>query len=287
MEYDQGFIVFTRRDNGVEVWRRSADSFNRRTYLTCNPSLGQVNASPYPVPRFPENFPPIFDMDSINPANRGQLQLPSLPRRGVYLPFALLNPPTRTKASRFVYPHLVMASEAAHKAYIWDIPTSTLIQTIVIDPLPQPGDYGLPQIIYYVELNEDFVFVCWSFCLMVYYRAPQDHRAESTTSNLVFSLGLESATARDPARTVLGDVPDSIFKVDLPSPLELEFETSTPQISYSRPYPVTQLTTPAPSMSQLLVSRRQHMHWTFINIFPSGTILLPFTFLQMAATLLR
>ncbi|KAG8951103.1 hypothetical protein FRC04_006762 [Tulasnella sp. 424] len=250
VEYDQGFIVFTRRDNGVEVWRRSADSFNRRTYLTCNPSPGQVAASPYPVPRFPENFPPIYDMDSINPANRGQL--PSLPRRGVYLPFALINPPARTRASRFVYPHLAVASETAHKAYIWDVPTSSLIQTIQIDPLPQPGDFGLPQIIYYVELNEDFVFVCWSFCLMVYHRAPQNHRAESTTSNLVFSLGLESATARDPARTVLGDVPDSLFKVDLPSPSELEFGTSTPQISYSRPYPVTQLNTPAPNMSQLL-----------------------------------
>lgn len=251
MEFDQGFIVFTRRDNAVEVWRRSADSFNRNTYLTCSPAFAQIVASPYPVPRFPESFPPIFDEDSIRRPTRDPP--PSLPRRGVYLPFALINPPARTRASRFVYPHLLLASEAARKAYIWDVPTSSLIQTIEINPPPQPENLGLPEAIYYVELNKEFVFVCWSFSLVVHRRTPEDRSGTSTADNVAFSVHLDRITESDPARSFIGSIPCPIFSVDLPSPMKLGLETSVPQTPSSAPYPLTQVYAPLYDALPLLV----------------------------------
>ncbi|KAG8910903.1 hypothetical protein FRC01_006059 [Tulasnella sp. 417] len=250
VEFDRGFIVFTRRDNAVEVWRRSADSFKRNTYLTCNPAFAQVVASPYPVPRFPENFPPIFDEDSLS--RRSRDPPPSLPRRGVYLPFALLNPPARTRASRFVYPHLLLASEASRKAYIWDIPTSSLIQTIEISPPPQPETLGLPEVIYYVELNQEFVFVCWSFSLVVHRRVPDDRSGEPPKDNVAFSVRLDSMTEADPARSFIGSVPCPIFSVDLPSPTKLGLEASVPQTSVAARYPVTQVYTQVDNGTPLL-----------------------------------
>ncbi|KAG9043937.1 hypothetical protein FS837_008957 [Tulasnella sp. UAMH 9824] len=239
VEFDQGFIVFTRRDNGVEVWRRSADSFNRNTYLTCSPAFAQTVASPYPVPRFPESFPPIFDEDSIRRPTRDPP--PSLPRRGVYLPFALLNSPARTRASRFVYPHLLLASEAARKAYIWDVTTSSLVQTVEINPPPHPENLGLPEAIYYVELNQEFVFVCWSFSLVVYRRTPEDRSGTSATDNVAFSVHLTSMIESDPARSFIGLIPCPIFSVDLPSPIKLGLQTSVPQTPSSAPYALTQV----------------------------------------------
>ncbi|KIO16241.1 hypothetical protein M407DRAFT_34111 [Tulasnella calospora MUT 4182] len=251
VEFDQGFIVFTRRDNAVEVWRRSADSFKRSTYLTCNPAFTQVIASPYPVPRFPERFPPIFDEDSISRPTRDPP--PSLPRRGVYLPFALLSPPARTRASRFVYPHLLLASEAARKAYIWDVPTSSLIQTIEINPPPQPENFGLPEAIYYVDLNQEFVLVCWAFSLVVHHRGPQNRSETSVADNVAFSVGLDSMTESDPSRSFIGLIPCPIFLVNLPSPMKLGLEGSVPQTSFATTYPVTQVYSQLYGTTPLLV----------------------------------
>ncbi|KAG9018287.1 hypothetical protein FRB90_011617 [Tulasnella sp. 427] len=198
VEYDRGFIIFTRLDQGVEVWRRSADSFNPETYLPCQPDPIQVAASPYLVPTFPPDFPPRYQANA-------SADIPLLPSRGVYLPFTILHPPSEARCSRFVYPHLLLASQGSGKAYIWDVPSSTLIETIDIPPPSRrPGDF-FPIAMTYVELSSTHVFVCWTFALAVYRRPSRREKG-----GLVLTIDMVDLTASDPRRKV-GNLPCPVF----------------------------------------------------------------------------
>ncbi|KIO32681.1 hypothetical protein M407DRAFT_18440, partial [Tulasnella calospora MUT 4182] len=149
VEYGNGFIVFTRIEDGVEVWRRSVDSFNRETYLPCKPDSLQIEVSPSPVPDFPPTFPPVYDSHTeASPSDETPTH-----RRGVYLPFALLMSPAEARCYRLVYPHLLVASEFSRQAFIWDIPTARLVETINIQTPPRRGGFHLPVHMTYVELS--------------------------------------------------------------------------------------------------------------------------------------
>ncbi|KAG9018288.1 hypothetical protein FRB90_011618 [Tulasnella sp. 427] len=214
VEFDQGFLTFTRR-GGIEIWRRSSDCFDPNTYLPCNPAPAQLTASPYPAPRFPPTFPPIYDDDSTTRARR--TSFPSLPQRGVYLPFAIAMAPVSTQASRFVYPDLLTASTFGWKAFIWNVPTSKLIETVdITPPSSQNLAVGVVEAINYVELNRDYVFVCWSSGLMVYHRQGQIRHQNSPSNNLYFPIYMGSLRERDPGRSLICGAPCPIYTVELP-----------------------------------------------------------------------
>ncbi|KAG8905735.1 hypothetical protein FRB99_008372 [Tulasnella sp. 403] len=197
-EYDGGFAVFDRfAADEVEVWRRTADSFNSETYLPCQPHQSQIDAAPDPVPLFPSIYPPVYMPPIAGSASSSSSALsispPSpIPRRGAYFPFALLRLPGEGSAYRFVYPSLLVASGPQSEAYIWDIPTARLIQTITIEPITHPESR-----IFYVELNQDYVFVCWRSEVIAYSRQVGPNGQAGIP---IFSLSMrESSVSQYPA----------------------------------------------------------------------------------------
>lgn len=97
------------------------------------------------------------------PKQLGPISGEGYPRRGVFKPWALFRPPNNPRAYRFVYPTLLVASEAGKEVYLFDAPSASLVKTLPIpqDNLP-PGAYALDGtlIILYVELGPRHVFVC-------------------------------------------------------------------------------------------------------------------------------
>ncbi|KIO20830.1 hypothetical protein M407DRAFT_29543 [Tulasnella calospora MUT 4182] len=199
MEYDKGFIVFTRPQGGVEVWRRSTDCFHPERYLQCSPDPSQVRVSPYPVPEFPPSFPPLYDGRPASPDS------PLFgPNRGVYLPFALLVSPAPGRWYRLVYPHLLVASDFNFQAFIWHIPTSALVETIKIRVPPTRVPQPLPRIAY-VDFNSSFIFVAWTSALALYHREPAGRKKDVTVL-----LDLQSMVA-DPGRVWVRGLPCDTF----------------------------------------------------------------------------
>ena len=146
------------------------------TYLPSNPTASQIEACPdLPADFFKShqqsNTPysttssePRRSSSSINPSL-------SLPRRGAYLPFAILENPQPIKAFRFVYPYLLLGSPMMEQAFIWDVPHAKLLQTVDVPPPPPPAyfqDEDDVQLFNYVELSNEFIFVCWTAGLRVY-----------------------------------------------------------------------------------------------------------------------
>ncbi|KAG8872248.1 hypothetical protein FRB97_007833 [Tulasnella sp. 331] len=185
VEYDNGYIIFDRF-GPMEVWRRSADQLNPETALPCKPDPSQLMA----------------DL-SIWTHDIGEGNTPARqPHRGVYIPFALLQSPAVTRASRFVYPHMLLATMSlGGKAFIWHIPSSTLVETIDIRspngaPLELPAGVDPEAVepedsecINYVELSDEFVFVCWKNGVTAYRRRPSK---DGTTGQLAFNLPMSA-----------------------------------------------------------------------------------------------
>jgi len=128
-----GFIVFNRRRSvDIEVWQRE---IAKHPSLLPSPDWAQLE---------------VWE---------GSMDLPAA--RGRYWPFAVLSNPSDTRGYRFFYPHLLVASHLALKAYMWYIPMATLVQTFT---LTTPGD----PIIHYVEISDDHVFSCLLSGLVAY-----------------------------------------------------------------------------------------------------------------------
>lgn len=156
------------------MWRRSSDCFHPDRYLQCSPDPSQIEASPSPVPEFPSRFPPRYNSHPAPPDSF------PCPRRGAYLPFALFVSPAPARSYRLVYPHLLVASDSAYQAFIWHIPTSTLVETIEIEaPQNQESSYQPPHI-NYIDFNSSFIFVCWSIALVMYRRETASHQTNMT-----------------------------------------------------------------------------------------------------------
>jgi len=89
--------------------------------------------------------------------------LPLHHNRGHFYLFALLSPPKATSASRFIYPHLLLATHFLEHAYIYDIPSNRLLKTIELGG----PDEQIHQI-YYVEHNLKHIFICTRYVVYVY-----------------------------------------------------------------------------------------------------------------------
>jgi hypothetical protein len=144
-EYGAGFLIFDRWDSSKEVWRLASDWDTEQQPEVSRPDVHQLRIS-----EFAERY------GSAN-------------GRGHFKPWALLRMPTTTRAYRFVYPTLLVAG--ASEAYLWDIPSATLSQTIVETDLE--GDQETH--IGYVEISDRHVFICAEDVLRIFSR--EDGRA--------------------------------------------------------------------------------------------------------------
>jgi hypothetical protein len=142
-EYDNGYIIFNSQDNSKEVWRYARD---------------------FQDSEIPEDFKPD---DSMNKASREAAQRYASPtNRGHFRPWALLQMPESTRAFRFSYPTLLSAG--ANNAYLWDVPTSCLVETI--SNIQAPNQDGILESIRYVEVNDQYAFFCGSNQLRIFAR---------------------------------------------------------------------------------------------------------------------
>ncbi|EGN92333.1 hypothetical protein SERLA73DRAFT_117516 [Serpula lacrymans var. lacrymans S7.3] len=147
-EYSNGFLIFNRHDNCKEVWRLSSD---------------------YPPDLDPGDLPTPFPPDDqmLRASNQAAHMFSSPTNRGHFKPWSLLQMPEMTRAFRFVYPTLL--STAVNNAYMWDVPTSKLVQSITgiqaVTPDTQSRPLGR---INYVEVNDRYAFICGSQQLRVF-----------------------------------------------------------------------------------------------------------------------
>ncbi|TFK47359.1 hypothetical protein OE88DRAFT_795133 [Heliocybe sulcata] len=135
-EYSNGFLIFDQLGGLKEVWCLS---------------------SRYPPGTHPECSRPDErqELASLHAANSHGTAL--------FRPWALLKMPTATHAFRFVYPTLLVASR--ENAFLFDIPTGKLVQTIKISA---PGAW--PRELNYVEISADYVFICWMQSVCIFSR---------------------------------------------------------------------------------------------------------------------
>ncbi|KAG1842276.1 hypothetical protein DFJ58DRAFT_666062 [Suillus subalutaceus] len=142
-EYDHGYIIFNSQDDSKEVWRYARD---------------------FQDSQIPEDFKPD---DSMVEASREAAQRHASPtNRGHFRPWALLHMPESTRAFRFSYPTLLSAG--ANNAYLWDVPTSRLVETI--SNIQAPNQDGILGSICYVEVNDQYAFFCGSNQLRIFAR---------------------------------------------------------------------------------------------------------------------
>ncbi|KAG2336881.1 hypothetical protein BDR05DRAFT_896120, partial [Suillus weaverae] len=142
-EYDHGYIIFNRHDNSKEVWRLARD---------------------FQDSEIPDDFRPD---DSMIKASREAAQRhASSTNRGHFRPWALLQMPEFTRAFRFSYPTLLSAG--ANNAYLWDVPTSRLVETI--SNIQAPNQDGTLGPLSYVEVNDQYAFFCGANQLRIFAR---------------------------------------------------------------------------------------------------------------------
>ncbi|KAH9917540.1 uncharacterized protein B0H18DRAFT_913396 [Fomitopsis serialis] len=148
LEYDNGFLIFDRFDSDKEVWRLATDF-----------ELWQIPASAYPDS--PQRIASLFAEARYSTNNRGHLS-----------PWALLTTTQPTFAYRFAYPTLIVMS--MDTAYLWDIPTSTLVQTIRDAEEPfthNDGDGDERSTISYVDVSARHIFICGWHELRIFNRS--------------------------------------------------------------------------------------------------------------------
>ena len=138
-------MIFDRYNGDKEVWRRSSGIPEHGVDESSAPDASQREA---------------YDLVS-----------PDSETDGYFQPWAVLHMPERTSAFRFVYPTLVVA--AYDRAYLWDIPSGKLIQTIEECQFiaSEDGNNHYLLGIMYVEISERHVFIAGQFHLRVFSRA--------------------------------------------------------------------------------------------------------------------
>ena len=138
-------MIFDRHNGDKEVWRRSSGI-------------------------------PEHDVDESSAPDESQREVNDLQPSGTddyFQPWAVLHMPELTSAFRFVYPTLIVA--AYDRAYLWDIPSGKLIQTIeecqFISSEDSDGSNHYLLGIMYVEISERHVFIAGQFYLRIFSRA--------------------------------------------------------------------------------------------------------------------
>jgi hypothetical protein len=108
---------------------------------------------------------------------------PSPTHRGHFRPWSLLHVPEFTRAFRFSYPTLLSAG--VNHAYLWDVPTSRLIETI--SNIQAPNKDGTLGSLSYVEVNDQYAFFCGSNQLRIFARDGGALVYHLCTKNLQFT----------------------------------------------------------------------------------------------------
>lgn len=132
---------------------------------------------------------------------------PSLPSdaRGVYVPYRILRNPVPTRAYRFIFPELLVASQRFCTAHIWNVVTGeiteiySLVSGLMYNPHPADPDEDEDEdgeeldgdgsrSINYVDFSPNHLFVCFGRKLVVYRRdleqAKRTRRNEDLNSSL-------------------------------------------------------------------------------------------------------
>ncbi|KAI6017465.1 hypothetical protein EDC04DRAFT_2576716 [Pisolithus marmoratus] len=142
-EYDHGYIVFNRRDNDKEVWRRVVDAGNEDHCTASPPDSGMLSAWTAGIPRWHAST-----------------------HHGHFKPWALLRMPESTRAFRLS--HLTLLVSGSENAYLWDVSEGRLVETIG-DIQRRYHDKTLGSI-KYVEVNDKYAFICGSNQLRIFER---------------------------------------------------------------------------------------------------------------------
>lgn len=101
--------------------------------------------------------------------------------RGKFWPFAVLQPPRPTSASRYVHPHLVLATRDCSFAYLYDVPNTTLLKTISLS-----GSTG--RTVRYVEHSPTHIFVCTADDVRLFRKSDGHLAFTLTRSTPIFQL---------------------------------------------------------------------------------------------------
>ncbi|KIL60801.1 hypothetical protein M378DRAFT_109928, partial [Amanita muscaria Koide BX008] len=158
-EYSHGYLIFDRLGT-KEVWRLT----DYRYYYPSDP----------PVSVVPESQPDDWQHASAEQAYVAPPPPPVgvsiRPRKGHFTPHALLHPPTRTRAFRFIYPYLLVASW--NSAYIYDVRSGVVVQQLnnIQDPPPNLSNEPLGDLSY-VEHSPQHVFICGELSVRVFTRS--------------------------------------------------------------------------------------------------------------------
>jgi hypothetical protein len=140
IEFDEGFLIWNGRGSQIDIWRRTSD----------NP-LSADN----PTERQQREHKPI---SSRSPQG---VQTDDALHRGKFQPFTVLTTPTPTSASRYVHPHLVVATRNCSFAYIYDVPNARLLKAIPLEEIST-------EMVRYVEHSQKHIFVCTNDQVLVF-----------------------------------------------------------------------------------------------------------------------
>lgn len=151
LEYSNGFAVFDNGGNSHEVWVKTTQA-------------AQFSSQSSPTDR------QLIAAHS-DPANG---------TRGRYTPHRRLQNPVPTRAYRFIFPELLVASQSSTTAHIWNVVTGKIIEGYSLaqglgsvrtdEPRDDPDDDEAYNAINYVELSTTHIFVCFGQKLVVYQR---------------------------------------------------------------------------------------------------------------------
>lgn len=178
-EYDRGYFIVNRYDNCKEVWRRVVDMRDDQCSTVSPPDAHMLSAWAEVTAQWPAST-----------------------RRGHFRAWALLRMPEMTRAFRFSYPTLLVASE--NTVYIWNVPEGRLVETIRdIQKLRHDDRLGD---INYVEISDKYAFICGSNQIRIFERGGGALVFQLSTKNIgpkkwhVHPLGEDAAPSESIVR---------------------------------------------------------------------------------------
>ncbi|TDL20553.1 hypothetical protein BD410DRAFT_790777 [Rickenella mellea] len=147
VEYASGYVIFDRLDpHSLEVWRLETPSWDGTS-----------------IPSDPPNRSRLHPTQIA--ASQHEIQYRDPSGQGCFSPWAHLCPPTDMRAYRFVYPTLLVASFIGHAMYLFDIPSATLIQSVLLE---EHRFFTEPDaLLTYVELGARHIFVCTAHGILI------------------------------------------------------------------------------------------------------------------------
>ncbi|KAF8875089.1 hypothetical protein CPB84DRAFT_1796902 [Gymnopilus junonius] len=158
LEYGEGYLIFDRDDGNKEVWKRTADIPAPSSNTSMNTSLDtddstdsepevdrlslpderQRHVTTYISHLTSFSSPPTSTSTSTSSSSSSPDEPPNA--RARFTPHAILHMPEPTRAFRFVYPHLLVAS--LERAFIWDVRIGKIVETVEGIQVIQPNVGG-------------------------------------------------------------------------------------------------------------------------------------------------